>query len=218
MKISNRLKIIASFVLEDAYLLDVGCDHALLDVYVVMNRKNVRAVASDIREKPLIQAKLNVLKYGLQDKIELALGNGLDTIKDNIDTVVIAGMGTSNILDILSNGDLTRVKRLIISSNNDYYELRKKICKLGFKIVDEAIVFERNKYYPIIVFEKGKVHYKRIELREGPFLIAKKDDIFKKYIYNKQKKLEKILSNLDKGHFLTKVMLKKEISDLKRIN
>ena len=41
MNIDNRLKRIADFIPSDSYILDVGCDHALLDIYLALNRKNV---------------------------------------------------------------------------------------------------------------------------------------------------------------------------------
>ena len=42
MKISNRLKLIASFVDDDSKVIDVGCDHALLDIFLVLNKKNIK--------------------------------------------------------------------------------------------------------------------------------------------------------------------------------
>ena len=53
MKISNRLKKIASFVLktEDAYLLDVGCDHALLAIYVALNNPNIKMFLENVEMK-----------------------------------------------------------------------------------------------------------------------------------------------------------------------
>lgn len=218
MKISKRLKTIASFVKEDAYILDVGCDHALLDIYLTLNNPNIKAIASDINEKPLIQAKKNIEKYNLEDKITIKKADGLEKINKYVDTVIIAGMGTTTILNILKNGDLTNIKRLIISSNNDYYELRKNITKLGFKIVDETIVYENKNYYPIIIFEKGYQKYKKIELKEGPILLTKKEKIFFQYINNKIDRLENILKNLNQKHFLLKISIKKEISNLKKLS
>lgn len=217
MKISKRLKTIASFVKEDAYILDVGCDHGLLDIYLVLTNSNIKAIASDINEKPLIQAQQNIKKYNLEDKITIVQGNGLEKINKNVDTVIIAGMGTSTILDILQNGDLTNIERLIISSNNDYYDLRKNIVKLGFKIIDETIVFENKNYYPIIEFEKGYKKYKKIELQEGPILLNKKEEIFLNYINSKINRLENILKQLNNKHIRLKFSIKKEISKLKKI-
>lgn len=219
MKISNRLKKIASFVLktEDAYLLDVGCDHALLAIYVALNNPNIKIVASDINEGPLEQARKNVLKYNLDNRIELVLGDGLDVINDNINTISISGMGTSTILDILKKDKLKLVRRLIISSNNDHYILRKKIVEMGFYIKDEDIIYENGKYYPIIVFEKGNAKYKKIELEYGPILIKDKSDIFINYMnFIKNKKIN-ILKCLGNKYFIKKLIIKKEIRDLNKI-
>ena len=57
MKINNRLKMIGDLVQANSFCLDVGCDHALLDIYLVHRNKNIKAVASDIAEGPLEQAK-----------------------------------------------------------------------------------------------------------------------------------------------------------------
>ena len=57
MKINNRLKNVANFVLKDSNVIDVGCDHALLCIYLASNYPNMRLIASDVREGPLKQAK-----------------------------------------------------------------------------------------------------------------------------------------------------------------
>ena len=69
--ISNRLKRIASYVSKEDELIDIGCDHALLDIYLVTRNKDIRAVASDIKEGPLEQAKNNIKRERLEDKIEV---------------------------------------------------------------------------------------------------------------------------------------------------
>ena len=67
-------------------------------------------------------------------------------------TAVICGMGTATILSILNTDKLCKIDKLIIQSNNDLYNLRKKICKKGFNIINEVIVKERGIYYIIIKF------------------------------------------------------------------
>ncbi len=47
MKIDNRLKNVANFVLKDSNVIDVGCDHALLCIYLASNYPNMRLIASD---------------------------------------------------------------------------------------------------------------------------------------------------------------------------
>ena len=60
MKINARLKKIGDLVEANSFCLDIGCDHALLDIYLVNQNKNIKAIASDIAEGPLEQAKNNI--------------------------------------------------------------------------------------------------------------------------------------------------------------
>ncbi len=76
----------------------------------------------------------NIENEGLSDKISARLGDGLNVLtdKDNIDTVIISGMGTNTIMGILNNNHLKNINKLIIQSNNDHTMLRKYVTKLGF--------------------------------------------------------------------------------------
>ena len=42
MKISKRLKAISDFITDNSNVIDVGCDHALLDIYLFNNKKNIK--------------------------------------------------------------------------------------------------------------------------------------------------------------------------------
>ena len=78
MKINNRLKKIGDLVEANSFCLDIGCDHALLDIYLAKQNKNIKAIASDIKEGPLQQAKNNIKREHLENKIETRLGDGLN--------------------------------------------------------------------------------------------------------------------------------------------
>ena len=43
--------------MNNSRVVDVGCDHGLLSIYIYLNKKNVSVIASDINEKPLKEAK-----------------------------------------------------------------------------------------------------------------------------------------------------------------
>lgn len=219
MDISKRLEMVASFVNEDAFLMDVGCDHALLDIYLYNNRKKINIIASDVNELPLEMALNNLKKYNLEKKIKLIRQNGIENIDSNIDTIVLSGMGTSTILDILFKNPLKlkNVSNIIISSNNDYFILRKTMVNNGFYIKDERIVFENGKYYPIILFNKGFKDYNDFMLKYGPILLSNKDVVFIDYIKYLITKKKNILMNLTDKHLDLKNSIKKEISELENI-
>ena len=204
IKLSKRLKTIADLILskESNKIIDVGCDHALLDIYLLQNNENLKIVASDNKEKPLENAKKNINKYSFLNKIEVCLKDGIEKIDKEIDTVVISGMGTETIIDILEKDkqELNHVNRLIISSNNKYVELREEITKLGFIINDEKIIYEDKKYYQVIEFIKGEKKYTKRELFFGPVLLKNKDENFINYynfIINKNEKILKKTNDKD---------------------
>ena len=183
MNLDNRLKRITDFIPSDSYILDVGCDHALLDIYLALNRNNVKLIASDINENPLKIAKENIKKYNLEDEITLEKADGVSKINDEVDTVVIAGMGTSTINDIINNDlkKLKNVKKIIISSHTSSFELRENMNKKGFKIIDEAVVFDKGKYYEIIVYSNGYEKLSKLDMKYGPIISKRKDEITKAY-------------------------------------
>ena len=210
MTISKRLRAISDFISDNSFILDVGCDHALLDVYCALNKKNVKAIASDIKEGPLAVAKENVKKYDVSSKVTVLLGDGLSTYQTGVDTVVISGLGSSTIVSILNKGSkvLPNVDKLIISSNNDYCFLRKSICDLGFCISDEIMVYDNDKFYPVILFKKGHKVYDYYELKYGPVLLDKMDKDFIGYLNNEKSKLFDIYRMLRLKH-MRKSLLKK---------
>ncbi len=219
MKISKRLQVIGDLVSDNSFILDIGCDHALLDIYVVQKNNNVHAVASDINEGPLKKAKENINKYNLKDKIKIKQADGLESYEENIDTIILSGLGGVTIVDIIKNKKelLPKIKKIIISSNNNYYYLRKNITNLNFKIESEKIVYEKGKYYPIIVFIPGKEKYNNFQLKYGPKLLKEKNQVFKNYLDYNRKKLIKIYNSLNNKYFLKKIKIKREIKMINKI-
>ena len=63
MKISKRLKLIASLVDKKANVIDVGCDHALLDIFLTLNNEN-KCLASDININALKLLRKEIIKLG----------------------------------------------------------------------------------------------------------------------------------------------------------
>ena len=218
MNLDNRLKRITDFIPSDSYILDVGCDHALLDIYLALNRNNVKLIASDINENPLKIAKENIKKYNLEDEITLEKADGVSKINDEVDTVVIAGMGTSTINDIINNDlkKLKNVKKIIISSHTSSFELRENMNKKGFKIIDEAIVFDKGKYYEIIVYSNGYEKLSKLDMKYGPIISKRKDEITKAYFNERYLKLIEIYKKIPNGNKKLKDDLNKKIKEIKK--
>lgn len=210
--IKSRLKSLAKYINKSDLVIDIGCDHALLDIYLVKNNIIDKCVVSDISNNALKQGIINIKKYNLDDLIETRCGNGLEVLNssDSIDTVIISGMGTNTILSILNNDYLKNIKKLVIQSNKDYYNLRKEIVKFGFIISDEEVILDNDKIYINIVFTRGNKIYTEDELLYGTKNMINKN-IYYKYLIEKK---EMILKKVTDNELINN--LKKEIDFLKK--
>lgn len=219
IKLNNRLQRVASFVDNNKKIIDIGCDHALLSIYLVQNKDPLKVIASDINEGPLIHARENIKKYRVENKIKVKLGSGIEPIEEDIDTIIISGMGGLNMIGILKYypHKYKNVNTIILSPNSDTNIVRKEICKLGFYIKDEILVKDKNIIYPVIKFERGKKKYSYKDYLYGPVLIEKHDALFVEYIKKEKVMKEKLLEVLPKKYFEKRWKLKKELKAINKI-
>ena len=179
MKLSKRLEVIANLV-DTKRVIDVGCDHGYLDIYLTLY-KDCNCIASDISSNAIDSCINNISKYNLTNKIETIITDGINGILINKeDTIILSGMGTKTIIDILNNKDLSNT--IIISSNNNLENLRRFMVSIGFYIDNEIYVYEHNIPYVIIKFIKGNKEYNDYEYLLGPIVINDKN--YKNYILN----------------------------------
>lgn len=187
MKLQNRLKAVATLVDMKKRVIDVGCDHAYLAICLTLNNEN-KVIATDINENALDNAKKNIKRFHLSRKITTKLTDGLTDIDvKSDDNIVICGMGTHTILQILETNKLSNT--LIISSNNDIELLRKKVIEKGYYIDSEIFIVENKIGYVIIKFLKGYKKYSKVDIKYGPIL--RKNSSYKKYLINKYRNIMK---------------------------
>lgn len=214
MRISKRLKSIAGLIYETDNVIDIGCDHALLSIYLIKNQILYSIIVSDVNKNALESGINNIKKHKLEKKIDARLGFGLSVIDVHTDTVVISGMGTSTIIKILSNPNLKQINKLIIQTNNDHYLLRKFVTLKGYYISHESVVYEKGHYYINIVFLKGKRKYSIKELRYGPILMYANNDYYDFML----KKKNAILDNVPKYKIVTRIKHQKDARYLKKLS
>lgn len=198
---SERIRKIASFIDKDDSVVDIGCDHGYLCAYLKINNLCKNVIASDINKNALNYAINNFKNYNLN--IKCILSDGFTNLKDYYDTAVIAGMGSSTILHILNFNKLPN--KLVLASNNDYYLLRKRLNEMNYKLLNEEVVYEKEHYYVVMKYIKGK---QSLSLKELKYGISNNKDYYK-YLLNKNKELIK------KVPFKKKIELLKEIIILK---
>ena len=218
MKINDRLKKIGDLVEANSFCLDVGCDHALLDIYLVKKDKNIKAIASDVAEGPVEAAKQNIKRERLENKIEVRLGDGLDTYSDEINTIIISGMGSRNMIGIFKRHleVLKKVDTIILSPNNYQIDVKKFLVNNGFYIENEEFVKDKKFIYQIIVFKKGKKHYTKKEYFFGTIYLEKKGKLFEEYYKRELISRKILLQVLPKNFIWKRFITKQEIKMLEK--
>ncbi len=102
-KLSKRLETVVSYIKPNMKIADIGSDHAYLPCFAVKNGIASYAIAGEVVEGPYQSALNQVEAAQLTEKISVRKGNGLEVLRneDQIDCIVIAGMGGSLITEIL---------------------------------------------------------------------------------------------------------------------
>ncbi|RMC24339.1 MULTISPECIES: class I SAM-dependent methyltransferase [unclassified Lactobacillus] len=211
-----RLNTLANMVDVGSRVADIGTDHAYLPIELVKSGKINFAIASDIAAGPLANAKQDIVEAGLEKKIEPRLGAGLDTItkEDQIDTVVIAGMGGKLMTQILNNSwenDLS-FDTLILEPNIGECGVREWLIEHYYLIQDEQIIAEAGHIYELIkaIKIKKKELLTREQLYFGPIILKNKNAIFYQKWRGQLLYQKKLLTNLNKAK-------KKDLTHIQRI-
>lgn len=207
-----RIKTIASFITSEDSVLDIGTDHAYLPIYLVQNKICKHVMASDIHKNALDNAKQNIKKNNLENKITTVLADGFKGIDlCNINTLVLAGMGTTTILRILEEVDQKKIKKLVLQSNNDLYILRTSLEKMGYFLNKEKVIYEGKHYYTIGLYT---LSFHKLTIREKYFGLYEQEN---KYYYQElNQKYYSIYQKISWRHIKEKIKLKFQMYLLKK--
>lgn len=216
-KISKRLCTVASYVRSGAVVADIGTDHAYLPIYLALENRIARGIASDINEGPISKARENIHKYGLDNVIDTCIANGLNNIESYAPTdILICGMGGELIAQIIEKSSYVKKQgvRLILQPMTMIRELREYLQN-GFFTIAESVVCEDNKLYQIICVEYDGIirKYSDAELELGIKNIENGGDMFDKLLHSLIAKKQKKLNGMKLGgHDTTEI--EKEINEL----
>ena len=150
LKPHGRLSLCADFVREGSRLADIGTDHGYLPIALCQSGKIPSAIACDINPLPLRSAGINIAKRRLEWQIETRLSDGLHEVSpDEVDDIVIAGMGGELIRDILAEAPWVkdREKNLVLQPMTHHEDLIKWLYENGFSVDRQEAVEDMGKYY-----------------------------------------------------------------------
>lgn len=205
MLLPDRLARLADYVIPGAVVADIGTDHALLPVYLVRQGICSRVIACDLHPGPLESARRTITQYGLEGRVELRRGYGLQPLSPGeASVIVIAGMGGAKIRDILAASPvvLGDVRRLILQPQGGEALLRRWLLENGWALFDEELVYEGGRFYVILISESAKnttAHqcFEDSLLEIGPKLLEKRHPLLLSYIRWRIQGYQGVLGSLE---------------------
>jgi len=201
---------VASMVTQGNRLADIGTDHGYVPIALVQGKKIPKAIAMDINKGPLQRASEHIVECALEDYIETRLSDGVEKLKvGEADTILIAGMGGELVIHILSEGrEICRnAKELVLQPQSELEKVRKFLREEKYKIVDEDMVIEDGKYYPMMkvvpveedsFWDAISEEVIRPCYMYGPLLLKNGNTSLRKFLVKQHKQLHAILKELEK--------------------
>ena len=152
LPISQRLLTCAGFVYPGDRVADIGCDHGYLGIHLLQNELARSVIAADINEGPLQSAMINADKYGVKDRMQFFLSNGVRNIPRDFDTLICAGMGGDTMVHILQNAPWLQSDkyRLILQCQSKTPMLRAYLTKTGWRIAEETALKDGKFLYTVM--------------------------------------------------------------------
>lgn len=200
---NKRLELIASILPHGRGFADVGTDHGYLPVYMVQHGYSGKIIASDINEGPLSTAVVSARQAGVEDRICFRLCDGLDGCgSEELDTVVIAGMGGDTICGILDRADwvMSRDILLILQPMTKAEVLRYWLTNNDFAICGEWLIEENGEIYQILSARFGaRTPLSDAELFTGKYELAVGNALFPVQLAALIKRFERAAAGMSKA-------------------
>lgn len=206
MNLGPRLEAVTQLAAAGRYRqgADIGTDHAKLAIELVKRGICQKVIASDKNTGPCEAARRAISGVNLADAIEVRQGDGLASLSPGeAELIIMAGMGGELMLNILNEGRAVLVNepRLVLQPQTDLIEVRRSLCKDGWRIVDEALAEENGHLYVALALEKhgGAFSLTEEQLITGVCLKAKMPELWAKYARENIAKLRRAVAGMEQG-------------------
>lgn len=162
----------------------------------------------DVNKGPIEKARENIRAYGLEAQIETRLSNGFLALgKGEVQSAVIAGMGGNLVIRILQEGRdvVSTLQECILQPQSETDKVRAFLLREGFFFIEEDMVEEDGKYYPMMKVKPPKSGeesrqneevWKIEQLWFGKLLLEKRHPVLKRYLERETRIREEILRSI----------------------
>lgn len=233
MELSKRLQAVINLMPQSHTICDVGCDHGYVAISFLQKEIAKKVIAMDVNAGPLEQAKRNAKLFGMTDKLDFRLSDGLKkVVPGEADRFLCAGMGGRLMVHIMTEGKevMDQMKGAVLQPQSELSLVRKHIYDTGWHIVKEDMIFEadgeepgQGKYYPMMYVEPGfEGMPDDLALTYGPLLLQERHPVLMQFLEYSLAMKEGLLEHLNAQAISTQAHdrlaeLQEEITTIKEI-
>ncbi len=188
IQLDSRLSLAADLYDSCRLAADIGTDHAHLPAALLQRGRCQHMILTDISESALQNARNEIIRFRLLDRVSLRLGEGLAPLSEACGMISITGMGGRTIRDILLQGrDRLQGASLLLSAHTDLPLIRETVCGIGYHLDREEPCFCAGRYYLVMRARPGACPLSSREIRLGgplfssasgqlvPYLVRRRD-------------------------------------------
>ena len=196
MGYGKRIDTLCSLLVAVETFADVGCDHGYCSEYMLKNGLCRRAILSDISKGSLAKAEKLLAPYIRGGMAVSVLGDGFKGVPQDTDEVLIAGMGGSEIVSILSDEQRGFIpKRFVFQPMHDTEKLRRYLVDNG-GYIERDFTFEDGKFYDVLVGGRRGESVEKQAYTDAEFEFGKENLAVMPSAF--VKRMKKLLTNVEK--------------------
>jgi tRNA (adenine22-N1)-methyltransferase len=146
--LGTRLRSAASLVPATcAALADVGAGHGRLAAGLAL-AGTTHVIATELPGAPLAELRRNLAAWGLEDRVEVRCGVGLDPLaRGEVDVVVVAGVGAATALRIARDAPERGVRWLVLQCMQRDHLVEPWLSEHGWPIRASEVCVQRGRSY-----------------------------------------------------------------------
>ena len=176
---------------------DIGTDHAHLPAALLQRGRCRHMILTDISESALENARMEMIRLRLTDRVSLRLGDGLSPVSEECGMISIMGMGGRTIRDILLSGKARlRNASLILSAHTDWHLIRSAVCEIGYHLDREEPCLAAGRFYLVLRARPGKKAMTDREIRLGGPLFSSESEMLVPFLRRRKEVLKERLKGV----------------------
>ena len=173
---------------------DIGTDHAHLPAALLQRGRCRHMILTDLSERALRNARDEMIRFRLTDRVTLRAGNGLEPLDEACGMISVTGMGGRTIRDILLEGkEKLQGASLVMSAHTDLPLIREAVQEIGYHLDREEPCFCAGRFYLVLRARPGAREMTPREIRLGGPLFESSSDQLIPYL---SRRLDVLLDRL----------------------